>query len=299
LPFSVVVITTSAQDSQHGPKIDPKEVPDISIQTQDYAAARKEFATKLLTKGPAPFQNQCKDLPPPDGISEVRYTSGSLKLKAWINSPAKPSEHKFQAVLFLHGGFCLDSDHWNVTKPYRDAGFVVMVPTMRGENGQPGNYSQNYDEVDDVLSAAKYLRALPYVDTTHLYIAGHSIGASLTLLSAEASPWFRAAASFSGSPDAVGYTRFAVYTGNPIPFNFREVRELQLRSARVYAGSFKCPVRMYYGSDEEHFAISSKATAEIAQSHHLDVKALQVDGGHSSALPEAIQQSIEFFRQTQ
>jgi dipeptidyl aminopeptidase/acylaminoacyl peptidase len=292
-----VVIATAAQDSHPGTKIDPKEVPDISVQTQNYADARKEFATKLLTKGPAPFQDHCLDSAPPEGASEVRYKSDSLELKAWINSPAKPSTQKLQAVLFLHGGFCLDSDHWNVAKPFRDAGFIVMIPTMRGENGQPGNYSQNYDEVDDVLSAAKYLRDLPFIDPTHLYIAGHSIGASLTLLSAEASTLFRAAASFSGSPDAVGYTRFAVYTGNPVPFDFRDKRELQLRSARVYAGSFKCPVRMYYGSDEEHFEISSKATAEIARSHHLDVQALKVDGGHNTALPAAIQQSIEFFRQ--
>jgi dienelactone hydrolase len=289
--------STAAQKSQPGPKIDPKEVPDISIQTQDYATARKDFATKLLIKGPAPFQDHCTDSAPPDGVSEVRYKSGSLELKAWINAPAKPTGQKLQAVLFLHGGFCLDSDHWNVAKPFRDAGFVVMMPSMRGENGQPGYYSQNYDEVDDVLGAAKYLHALPYVDPTHLYIAGHSIGASLTLLSAEVSTLFRAAASYSGSPDAVGYTRFAVYMGNPVPFNFRDVRELQLRSARVYAGSFKCPVRMYYGSDEEHFAISNKATAEIAQGHHLDVQAIEVDGGHTSALPAAIQQSIEFFGQ--
>jgi dipeptidyl aminopeptidase/acylaminoacyl peptidase len=299
LAFLLTVgINVAAQDSKPGPKIDPKEVPDITIQTQDYADARKEFATKLLTKGPAPFQDHCTNSAPPDGVSEVRFKSGSLELKAWISSPPKPWGQKLQAVLFLHGGFCLDSEHWNVAKAFRDAGFFLMMPSMRGENGQPGNYSQNYDEVDDVLSAARYLRDLPYVDSTHLYIAGHSIGASLTLLSAEASNMFRAAASYSGSPDAVGYTRFAVYTGNPVPFDFRNQRELQLRSARVYAASFKCPVRMYYGTDETHFAISNKATAEIAQSHHLDVQALEVNGGHSSALPAAIQQSIEFFHQT-
>jgi len=74
--------------------------------------------------------------------------------------------------------------------------------------------------------------------------------------------------------------------------------ELQLRSARVYAASFKCPVRIYYAADETHFALPSKPTAELAPAHHLDVQAVAVDGGHNSALASEIEQAIEFFRQT-
>jgi hypothetical protein len=109
------------------------------------------------------------------------------------------------------------------------------------------------------------------------------------------SPMFRAAASFSGSPDAVGYTRHAVVTGQPVPFDFRNPKELEMRSARVYAASFKCPVRIYYGADEQHFALSSKPTAELAQLHHLDVQAVAVEGGHNTALDAEIHQAIDFF----
>jgi hypothetical protein len=109
---------------------------------------------------------------------------------------------------------------------------------------------------------------------------------------------FRAAASFSGSPDAVGYTRHTVAIGGEVPFNFMDPMELQLRSARVYAASFKCPVRIYYGADETHFALSSKPTAQLAQAHHLNVQAIAVDGGHNSALPAEMGQAIQFFGQT-
>jgi len=155
-----------------------------------------------------------------------------------------------------------------------------------------------YDEVDDVVSAAEYLRSQPYVDSDQLYIAGHSVGGTLTLLSAMTYPHFRAAASFSGSPDAVGYTRHTVAIGGEVPFNFTDPMELQLRSARVYAASFKCPLRIYYGADETHFALSSKPTAELAQAHHLNVQAIAVDGGHNSALAAEIEQAIQFFGQT-
>jgi dienelactone hydrolase len=276
-------------------KIDPITVPDITVQSEDYAVARSHFHTNLLQKGPAPFQ-ECTPAKPPAGVTEIEYASGSLQLKAWISRPAANDQPKSPAVLFLHGGFCFDLSTWEDSQPFRDAGFVVMTPVLRAENGQPGYYSQFYDEVEDVIAAAEYLRSQPFVDSSQLYIAGHSVGGTLTLLASMFYPHFRAAASFSGSPDAVGYTRHTVAIGGDVPFDYKNPIELQLRSARVYAASFKCPVRIYYGADETHFALSSKPTAELAQAHHLDVQAVVVDGGHNSALASEVEQAIEFFR---
>jgi hypothetical protein len=56
--------------------------------------------------------------------------------------------------MFLHGGFCFDASDWQVTKAFRDAGFIVMIPVLRGEQGQPGNFTMFHDEVDDVVNAA-------------------------------------------------------------------------------------------------------------------------------------------------
>ena len=130
-----------------------------------------------------------------------------------------------------------------------------------------------------------------------MYLAGHSTGGTLAILTAMTYDHFRAAASFSGSPDAVGYTRHAVAISAEIPFDYRDPRELQLRSARVYAASFKCPVRIYYGRDETHFALSSQPTAKLAREHGLEVQAIAVDGGHTSAVEAEILLAIEFFGQ--
>jgi hypothetical protein len=73
--------------------------------------------------------------------------------------------------------------------------------------------------------------------------------------------------------------------------------ELQLRSANVYAASFKCSVRIFYGADETQFAGSSQQTAELAREHGLDVQAVAVQGGHISAVDGEVRKAIDFFRQ--
>ena len=157
--------------------------------------------------------------------------------------------------MFLHGGFAFGEDDWEQAEPFRDAGFVVMIPTLRGENGLPGAYSMFYNEVDDVLAAADVLAQRPDVDPDRIFVAGHSVGGTLVLLASMTRPRFRAAASFSGSPDQVAWAR-----GQPqvVPFNPNDNREYQMRSPLAFPASFKCPVRIYYGSQEILFSRSSR-----------------------------------------
>ena len=54
-------------------------------------------------------------------------------------------------------------------------------------------------EMDDALSALKFLRALPYVDAQDVAAIGHSFGGSLTVLMAEREPSLRAVVIFSGA----------------------------------------------------------------------------------------------------
>src|SRR5258708_30880080 len=78
---------TAAQNPP-GQKIDVMIVPDITIQTEDYADARKKFCTKLLRDGPAPHQQDCKTSKPPVGVSEIDFPSSALRLRAWLNRPS-------------------------------------------------------------------------------------------------------------------------------------------------------------------------------------------------------------------
>jgi dipeptidyl aminopeptidase/acylaminoacyl peptidase len=264
----------------------------VAVRAEDYGGVRKAFRTKLSRRGPSPQKERMTD--PPAGARAVEFASGDLRLRAWVNAPAADGAARRPAVVFLHGGFGFGKGDWDMTRPYRDAGYIVLAPILRGENGQAGTFTLFYDEVDDALAAGEFLRRQPYVDGGRLFVAGHSVGGTLALLAAEASGRFRAAASFSASPDQVLYCRHGIRKES-IPFDVADARELEVRSPLAYAGSFKCPARLYYGTKEKHFEKTTQRTAAVAKEKGLDVEAVAVEGSHTSAVPEAMKRSIAFF----
>lgn len=268
----------------------PSVSPGLELQDEDYAVARSKFHTKLIRVGPAPQSWQ--PVRAPKGVKEIRYQSSGLQLRAWINLPKDGA--KSPAVLYLHGGWAFGQDDWEQAEPLRDAGYIVMTPLLRGENGQPGNFTMFYDEIDDVLAAVDYLAKVPNVDSSRIYLAGHSAGGTHAMLAAMASDRFRALASVSGSPDRISFVNSGY--GRVAPFDKANLRELQLRSPVAFAGSFKCPARLYVGSQESYFFNETRRTALLAKSRGLDVESVIVAGDHMSCVPEALRQAIEFFR---
>jgi dipeptidyl aminopeptidase/acylaminoacyl peptidase len=259
----------------------------------DYQHERRKFRTNLLNKGPAPDKYEALVAPPE--ADQIFYRSGyggELELVAWVSRYERTRKPK-PAVLFLHGGNAIGQGHWLLMKPYIDAGYVVMIPSMRGENGQKGNFSGFYDEVDDVLAASDRLRHMPGVDPHRMFIAGHSIGGTLTMLTAMSTRRFRAAAPISGNPDA-----FAFFNRYPqdIRFDDKNPREFQMRSPVCYAHSFKCPMKVMHGSEEVHFVTRVGLLSKRARDAHVSMDVDVLPGGHFSALPAEIDRSIQFFK---
>ena len=273
--------------------------PEVQIQNSDYAEVRKHFRTRLLREAASP-QREVFVLQPPDYVDEVEYSSGDLRLKAWLAGD-RQSDQRLPAVVFLHGGFEFGAADWDMAVPYWTEGFVVLAPMFRGENGQQGTFSFLYDEVDDVLAAAEYLAAQPFVDPDHIFLAGHSSGGTLTLLSVEASRRFVAAASFDASPDQqLLYKGSAAKAGNhrEVVFDSNDDRELQVRSPLAYASSLKSPVRLFYSYEAAPITQRpSQLLAELARARSIDAKAIRVMGSHMSHVARAIPQSISFFRE--
>ena len=274
-------------------QVQQQPVAGSNLQGEDYRDARSHFQTRLVRRAQAPQEGEALQAPP--GALQVIYSSpSSPPLHAWLSpAPRNATKSKHPAVLFLHGGFAIGEDDWEMSRPYREAGFVVMMPVLRGENGQGGDYSMFYNEVGDVLQAASFLSKMPYVDASHVYLAGHSVGGTLVQLCALTGSRFRAAASFSGAPDPIAWSQ-----GQPqvVPFDPGQTKEFQMRSSLAFATSFKCPARLFYGDQEAWGAAPSQNTAERAKEKGLDVEAVDVPGDHFSAVPEEMKQSIAFFQ---
>src|SRR5216117_2823328 len=114
----------------------------------------------------------------------------------------------------------------------------------------------------------------------------------MTLLAALASHRFRAAAAFSGAPYSPRFTG-----ARDLPFDKSDPREIQLRSPIAYASSVKCPLRLYYGTEEApFFGVMSQRFAALAKRRGLNVEALEIEGNHGSHVRWSMMQSIAFFQ---
>jgi dipeptidyl aminopeptidase/acylaminoacyl peptidase len=254
---------------------------------EDYALARARFRTHLTRIGPSP--DPAEPLDPPPGAERIVYNSDGRMLTAWLSLPAgKPAP----GVVYLHGGNVLGSGHWDLTLAYRQAGYAVIMPALRGENGQDGAFSGFYDENADVLAAAEHLASRPGVDRSRMFVAGHSIGGTQTLLAAMSTTLWRGATAFSGAANA---WRFFARFPEMICFDASRPREFEMRSALSFASSFKCPVRLFYGSEEKRLGSPAELTASRASDAGLDVRAAAIPGDHFSALPEETRRSLAFF----
>ena len=215
------------------------------------AEARKGFATKLTrqvaTADPV-------EQPPANVFRIVKYDAPPGKLAAYL-TPDPGDGAKHPAIVWITGGDCNSiGDVWSEADPdddqtaaaYRKAGIVMMFPSLRGGNGNPGHKEGFYGEVDDILAAADYLAAQPYVDPARIYLGGHSTGGTLALLVAECSERFRAVFSFGPAGDVTGYDDETV----ALPFDRRQAREVQLRAPAMWLEGIKTPTFLFEGNEQ-------------------------------------------------
>jgi dipeptidyl aminopeptidase/acylaminoacyl peptidase len=263
------------------------------LLSHDYMKVREHFRTHLLKKGPAPDKYQ--PLETPENAERIFYRSGrggQLSLTAWVSKYRREKKLK-PAVLFLHGGNAMGIGQWQPMKAYIDAGYVVMMPSLRGENGQMGIFSGFYDEVNDVLAAADRLAHLPGIDRKRVFLAGHSIGGALAMLASMSTHRFRASVPISGASNAF---RFFNRYPDDIRFDDSNPHEFEVRSAVCYAHSFKCPTLLLHASEETHFDDGQELLIKRARAAKVAIKSDVILGNHTSQIPEAIEASMQFFR---
>jgi acetyl esterase/lipase len=127
-------------------------------------------------------------------------------------------------------------------KAFREAGIVEMYPSLRGGNANPGSKERFYGEVNDVLSARKYLASRADVDPNRIYLGGHSTGGTLALLVSEDSDLFRAVFSFGPVSDPRDYG------ADDLNYDVNDDQEAGLRAPGRWLNGIKKPTFILEGT---------------------------------------------------
>lgn len=247
--------------------------PDKQDKTGSLVEARKGFKTKITRteKGDPPAK------PPARIFQLVQYDAPPGKLSAYLTPDPKDGK-KHPAIIWITGGDCnsIDEGCWKGQDPgndqsaqqYRKAGIVMMFPSLRGGNNNPGVKESFLGEVDDVLAAADFLAKQPYVDPGRIYLGGHSTGGTLVLLVSECSDRFRAVFSFGPVNDVAGYP------DEFTPFDTANPKEVRLRSPGYWLDNIKSPTFILEGTVQGNILpLRAMATSsKNARAHFFEVK---------------------------
>lgn len=255
LPFRLALVFVSALgltgcDSTATPDPDPGITAAGSSGTaeQTLLEARSGFATTLTSSGesfgPA-------DAPTGPEFDLIKYKSPVGQLSAYL-TPDPGDGKKHPAIVWITGGDNNSiGDVWSPqprsndqsASAFRRAGIVMMFPSQRGGNDNPGRREGFLGEVDDILAATDHLAALPYVDASQIYLGGHSTGGTMVMLVGECSDRYRAV--FSLGPVASPLQ----YGGDFLYCDSNDADEISVRTPALWLHCVKTPMFVFEGAD--------------------------------------------------
>lgn len=238
----------------------PAAAPPAALASEDSAPAaaspasladaRQGFRTTLAG---APRPQQILPEPPAALFVRSDYASGAYPAMPAYVTPDPKDGKRHPAIIWITGGDFSSFDRfWEPGRPeadesasqFRDAGMIMMFPSLRGSANNGSRPEYFLGEVDDVLAAAAHLATLPYVDPQRIYLGGHSTGGTLALLVAETSPRFRAVFALGPVESPAGYPASIMP-----PLRSPDPMELKLRSPIHWLAGIGSPTYIIEGSE--------------------------------------------------
>jgi hypothetical protein len=273
--------------------------PSVEPAREPFLARRSAHQTVLTQRGPSPGKFQ--ENKPPPGVLHTTYPSGELQLAAWYAIPLGSSRtHSAPALIYFHGDFAFGPDDFEVVRPFVAAGYVVMTPMLRGENGNPGDFELLWGEIDDARAAVEWISNLPMVDRSRIYAFGHSIGGGVAaMLSLYPELPLRATASSGGIYTPQTFSRWASSEKNNelVRFDPSDRNEIELR---VLGPNLPWMIHRhiaYVGDDDPWFVRNAGEVEATAWSLGKPFERMIVPGDHMSSLPVALEAFLQLTRQ--
>jgi predicted Zn finger-like uncharacterized protein len=222
---------------------------DVIPEGQRLTEAKAAYQTRIISSGDS-FGPP--DVPAGAEFELVQYQAPIGGLAAYV-TPDPGDGQKHPAIVWITGGDCNSiGDVWTPNdrsndqsaRAFRQAGIVMMFPSLRGGNANPGRREGFYNEVEDILAATEHLAALAYVDPSRIYLGGHSTGGTLVLLVAASTDRFKGV--FSLGPVATP----AHYGGDYIYCDLNNDREIYLRSPIFWLQDIESPTFVFEGASQ-------------------------------------------------
>jgi hypothetical protein len=258
----------------------------------DYLTLRKAYATVLKKQGhvPEPWPHNLEI--PPIGVREVYYTSYTKKLKAWFALPTQKNSEKYPAVVYFSGGFGMTVGDFYDVEAFLKKGYALMLPTLRGQNGNPGNFEMLYGEVDDARAAIRWLLNQPDIDPARIYTFGHSAGGAISAL---LSFWDDVPLKISGS--CSGIYDDSLFDGRPeTPFDTNKPIERALRLLHGNERFIKKRHIAYVGKQDSDTLIPARGAYAEANKFGTPLEVIILEGDHYNLLPKAIERFIDMIQ---
>jgi dipeptidyl aminopeptidase/acylaminoacyl peptidase len=236
------------------------------------------------------------------------------KIPAIVYTPRDiaPGE-KLPAIVQVHGG---PTGQWfRGFDPFAqflaDRGFVVIEPNIRGSTGYGVAFRDaalkdwGGADLEDVASAAEYLKTLPYVDASRLVVFGGSYGGFMTFIAATKKPdLWRAAVAWVGISDlhklyAKSMEHFKYYFREQMGDPEKDFALWRDRSAIEFADRLKAKLLMVHGVNDprcpvEQSQVFRDRLLELGKKEGEDFEYVELaDEGHGSS---DIKQKIRTFR---
>lgn len=252
-----------------------------------WSQRRARQPTTLAKRGPSPGSWEPQAVP--EGVEEVRVPGPTGGLLAWFAAP--PGAGKRPGLVYFHGEFSFAAWDFKQVRPFHDAGFAVMTPTLRGENGNPGAFELLRGEVDDACAAVEWFAARPEVDASRIYTLGHSVGGGVSaLLSLVPGLPVAATASVGGIYEPATFTRWKQYadTKDLVRFDPSVRDESELRVLGPHLAHMQRPHRAYVGDGDTAILGNARGLLKRAQEIGAPFSLRVVTGDHAGSLKPGI-----------
>jgi len=190
-------------------------------------------------------------------------------------------------VLYAHHGFALSHVDFEDARPFVTAGYLVLMPAWRAENGNAGEFQRYFGEVDDACEALQYLNKIPGVDPKRVFAAGDTMGGTTMLLLAESDVdvRLRMVAACSAFPDInEAIERGLTPQRKLFPYDFKDTLENEMRSPGRHLQDLDCPIRLYNSESDVLYVRQAGLLVNLAHNYGKDVT--------SSVYPHTSQRTV-------